>query len=65
MRSVTLHVFASVKGGVGKSTLAVQCARLCAAAGRPTVLFDFYFTGTSLADGLPLRRWCPGTARRS
>ncbi len=51
----TLHVFASVKGGVGKSTLAVTCARLLAARGRPSVVLDMDFTGTSLADGLDLR----------
>lgn len=54
MRPPTLHVFASVKGGVGKSTLAVTCARLLAARGRPCVVLDMDFTGTSLADGLDL-----------
>lgn len=54
MREVTLHVFASVKGGVGKSTLAVTSARLLAAAGRPAAVIDLDLTGTSLADGLPL-----------
>lgn len=55
MPSPTLHVFASVKGGVGKSTLAVTCARLLAARGRPAAVLDMDFTGTSLADGLGLR----------
>jgi len=52
--AVTLHVFCSVKGGVGKSTLAVACAKLLADAGRVPVLIDADLTGTSLADGLRL-----------
>lgn len=55
MAPPVLHVFASIKGGVGKSTLAVTCARLLAARGRPCVVIDMDFTGTSLADGLDLR----------
>ena len=54
-RSITLHVFSSAKGGVGKSTLAVVCAKLLAAQGRRCVLVDADLTGTSLADGLRLR----------
>ncbi|MBI4954098.1 MAG: ParA family protein [Myxococcales bacterium] len=56
-RLLTLHTFASVKGGVGKSTLAIACAKLLAAprdAGRHPVLIDCDQTGTSLADGLRL-----------
>jgi hypothetical protein len=52
--TVTLHVFCSAKGGVGKSTLAVACAKLLAQAGRQCVLIDADLTGTSLADGLRL-----------
>lgn len=54
-RTITLHVFASAKGGVGKSTLSVVCAKLLAAQGRRCVLIDADLTGTSLADGLRLR----------
>lgn len=50
-----LHAFASTKGGVGKSTLAVLLAELLADAGREPVVIDLDFTGTSLADGLHLR----------
>ncbi len=61
---VKLHVFCSAKGGVGKSTLAVACAKLIAATpGRVCVLVDADFTGTSLADGLDLR--APKTHIRS
>lgn len=52
-RSFTLHVFCSAKGGVGKSTLAVTCARLLP-PGR-VVVIDADLTGTSLADGLRLQ----------
>lgn len=52
---VTLHAFCSAKGGVGKSTLAVACAKLLAAdKTRKCVLIDADLTGTSLADGLDL-----------
>lgn len=54
-RTITVHAFCSVKGGVGKSTLAVVCARLLAARGRVSALLDCDFTGTSIADGLRLR----------
>jgi len=53
-RNITLHVFCSVKGGVGKSTLATTCAKLLAASGRVPLLVDADLTGTSLADGLHL-----------
>jgi len=53
-RVVTIHAFCSVKGGVGKSTLAVACAKLLAESGRKPVLIDADLTGTSLADGLRL-----------
>lgn len=55
VRTVTVHAFCSIKGGVGKSTLAVVTARLLAAQGRVPVLLDCDLTGTSLADGLDLR----------
>ena len=35
-RKITLHVFCSAKGGVGKSTLAVTCAKLLAETGTVT-----------------------------
>lgn len=50
----TIHAFCSAKGGVGKSTLAVACAKLLAGAGRVCVLIDADLTGTSLSDGLRL-----------
>jgi hypothetical protein len=53
-RAITLHAFCSAKGGVGKSTLAVACAKLLARAGRTCVVIDADLTGTSLADGLRL-----------
>ncbi len=53
-RTITLHVFCSAKGGVGKSTLAVTTARLLANGGRTCVVLDADLTGTSLADGLRL-----------
>lgn len=54
-RTITLHTFASVKGGVGKSTLATACAKLLAAQKRVPVLVDCDLTGTSIADGLRLK----------
>lgn len=54
MRSIGLHTFCSAKGGVGKSALAVACAKLLARSGRDVVLIDADMTGTSLADGLDL-----------
>lgn len=53
-RTITLHTFSSVKGGVGKSTLAITCAKLLAASKRVPVLIDCDLTGTSFADGLRL-----------
>lgn len=53
-RNVHFHAFCSVKGGVGKSTLAVATAKLLAARGRVPVLIDTDLTGSSLADGLAL-----------
>lgn len=55
IRTITLHTFCSVKGGVGKSTLAVACASLLAESGHPTLVLDADLTGTSLADGLRLQ----------
>lgn len=55
IRRIHMHVFCSIKGGVGKSTLTVACAKLLAAAGRVPVLIDADLSGTSLADGLLLR----------
>jgi len=54
-RTIRLRVFCSPKGGVGKSTLAVACAKLLAESKRTCVLIDADLTGTSLADGLRLR----------
>lgn len=54
-RLLGMHVFCSVKGGVGKSTLAVVCGHLLAEAGSTCVVIDADLTGTSLADGLRLR----------
>lgn len=54
-RTIRLRAFCSAKGGVGKSTLAVVCARLLAEQGKPTVLLDCDMSGTSLGDGLSLR----------
>ena len=53
-RTITLHSFASVKGGVGKSTLAIVTAKLLARAGRVPAVVDCDLTGTSIADGLHL-----------
>lgn len=53
-RTITLHTFASVKGGVGKSTLAIVAAKLLADAGRVPAVVDCDLTGTSIADGLRL-----------
>jgi hypothetical protein len=53
-RTITLHTFASVKGGVGKSTLAIVTAKLLAKAGRVPAVVDCDLTGTSIADGLLL-----------
>ena len=50
-----LHVFFSAKGGVGKSTLALACARIAARREGSAALLDLDFTGTSLADGLRLQ----------
>ena len=60
-RTITLHAFCSAKGGVGKSTLAVACARLIAEGPAQVVLLDADLTGTSLADGL--RLCAPDVAR--
>lgn len=48
------YLFASVKGGVGKSSLAVVTAKWLASAGRRPLLVDADLTGTSLSDGLKL-----------
>lgn len=61
-RTVKLHVLCSIKGGVGKSTLAVACAKLVAEHGGVPLLIDADMTGTSLADGLLLR--APKVAQR-
>lgn len=53
-RTVTVRVFCSAKGGVGKSTLAVAAAKLLAKQGHAVALIDADLTGTSLADGLDL-----------
>lgn len=54
MRTIGLYLFASIKGGVGKSTLAVLTAKLLAGAGRRPVVIDADVLGSSLADGLEL-----------
>ncbi len=54
MTTLGLHVFCSVKGGVGKSTLAVVTAKLLAQVGRVPVVVDADMLGASLADGLRL-----------
>lgn len=55
MRAVRVYCFASTKGGVGKSTLAVYAARVLAMdPARRALVLDADFTGTSLADGLAL-----------
>jgi len=56
VRAIHIHAFCSVKGGVGKSTLATATAKLLAQrSDRKVVLIDADMTGTSLADGLRLR----------
>lgn len=55
MTALGLHAFCSVKGGVGKSTLAIATAKLLAGLGRVPVVVDADMLGTSLADGLRLR----------
>ncbi|NUQ75662.1 MAG: P-loop NTPase [Polyangiaceae bacterium] len=62
-RRVSIYAFCSIKGGVGKSTLAVASAKLLAGNGRVPVLIDADLTGTSLADGLLLR--APIVVRRA
>jgi len=54
-RAIRVHAFASVKGGVGKSSLSIACAKLLAHQKRRPVLIDCDMTGTSFADGLLLR----------
>ncbi|MEM9460949.1 MAG: P-loop NTPase [Myxococcota bacterium] len=54
MRTLGLYLFASVKGGVGKSTLTVLAAKLLADRGRRPVILDADVLGPSLADGLQL-----------
>jgi MinD-like ATPase involved in chromosome partitioning or flagellar assembly len=53
-RAIRVHAFASAKGGVGKSSLAVGCARIVAEQSGVPVLIDADVTGSSLADGLAL-----------
>lgn len=54
MRELGFYVYASVKGGTGKSTLAVCTAKILASQGRKPVVLDLSFLGTSLADGLAI-----------
>lgn len=49
-----MTAFASIKGGVGKTTLAVMHARALAAQGRAPAVLDLDWTGTSIADALNL-----------
>lgn len=53
-RVIRLHAFCSVKGGVGKSTLAIVSAVSLSRQGRRAIVIDADLTGTSLADGLKL-----------
>jgi Mrp family chromosome partitioning ATPase len=53
-RTVRAHAFASVKGGVGKSALAIFAAKFLALQNRKPLLVDCDMTGTSFADGLRL-----------
>jgi Mrp family chromosome partitioning ATPase len=55
LRPVEILAFISLKGGVGKSTLAVAAALERAAGDQRVLLVDGDITGTSLADALPLR----------
>ena len=62
-RAIDLYAFCSAKGGVGKSTLALTCARLLGEPKeRGCLLIDADLTGTSLADGLDLRAPVVGLA---
>lgn len=54
MRTIGLYLYASVKGGAGKSTLAVLAAKLLADGGRRPVVLDADVLGSSLADGLEI-----------
>lgn len=53
-RVIQLHLFCSVKGGVGKSTLATAAAKLLVHLGRKPAFLDCDLSGTSIADGLDL-----------
>ena len=55
MRTIHVRAFCSVKGGVGKSTLAVVEAATLASDGFKPMLLDCDLCGTSLAEGLELR----------
>lgn len=54
MKLPHVYAFYSVKGGVGKSALAVAAALGFAQRGRPVAVIDADFMGTSLAEGLSL-----------
>lgn len=54
MKQITLVGLWSVKGGVGKSTLAVHGAWALARAGAHVLVLDVDLTGSSLADGIEL-----------
>lgn len=49
-RRIHIHAYASVKGGVGKSTMALLSAHLLDRLGHQVVLMDLDCLGTSLAD---------------
>lgn len=53
-RTIRLHTFCSVKGGVGKSTLATSAAKYIAQKNRTPIFFDCDLSGTSIADGMKL-----------
>lgn len=61
-RALVIHAFGSVRGGVGKSTLAVVTAKRLAARGRVPVVVEADMLGASLAAGLTLR--APDVATR-
>lgn len=54
MSAPEVYAFYSVKGGVGKSALAIAAALGFARRGRPVAVLDMDFMGTSLADALAL-----------
>lgn len=67
MNGPEIYAFVSVKGGVGKTTLAAAAAAGFAAEGRTVAIVDLDFMGTSFADAFALRSpdlWEGGALRR-